>query len=790
MRFSIFLFFLLIIFNINAFAQLKINKNQNPEEALSSKTLIKVDVNAHPRLMLNPERIATIRAGLSTTHSFLWKRYLQDLPHMISVSKREVPIEDERYDGDLIIELAFAWLITNRDDLKEIAKTQLLRLAADEEWATNQDLVYLVPAHYIQGLALGYDWLFSVLTPSERTLVSERLGSEAAKQHHRIMQERVWWSTQFLQNHGHSNNASLAFAAAALNGEDERASEWRVTTDDFFSHVFKLLPKDGASVEGYAYSGYGMEYILNYLVLARDEYGLDYTQNESIKKFSDYLIQGLLPKRNEHDWAMTFGDGPRRGWSSTAQHLFTLANLHQNGAAQWMAEETINLKKEGIGSHGWMMMLAYDPSIIPINPASLPTFKYFSEMDQVMMRSSWTDSNATLIGFKCGPFLGRSLSKIAPYDYGAAHQNTDAGSFQIFSHGSFLAIDPGYTGQDRTEDHSTMIFKQHGQLGEVGYFGTGEALRFGHFPTILHTESNPSFDYVVGDVTGAYHPALGLTKFVRHLLYIKPDVLIVADEIALKEKGVVYDVLGEGLEATGGLSHASNGYVVGNEGKASFTFNGTPGIYKIAMMYLDNSPAKGKYSFEVDGETVYSWISKNEMTDDNLSSVSNPVALRKGSIVSFVGKLIPQGTRITKMSVFSETVTEPIDASWFLQLDSKSRIKQSRGHIAATLENATLEIHSLLPKKSVMQIEQHKVAKPEIEPFTPRETKRIVIKPVFKGEDAFLLNLIQGRAASGSSIGNIKTTKNGNTLNITFSLDDKQTIVDWDLKKNSVMLNY
>jgi hypothetical protein len=373
-----------------------------------------------------------------------------------------------------------------------------------------------------------------------------------------------------------------------------------------------------------------------------------------------------------------------------------------------------------------------------------------------MLRSSWTDSNATMIGFKSGPFLGKSLSKIAPYDYGAAHQNTDAGSFQLFSHGSLLAIDPGYTGEDRTEDHNTMLFKQHGQLGEVGYFGTGEALRFGHYPTIIHSENNPDYSYIIGDVTRAYHPALGLKKFVRQLLYLKPGVLLVADEVILKKAGIVHDVLSEKLATSGGLSHAANGYVVGIKGRASFTFNGATGTYKIALMYLDNKPGKGQYSFEVDGQKVYSWRSRNEKTDDNLSAVSDAVVLKKGSIISFSGQSIPDGTRITKMSVFSETVNDPADASWFLQLDAKSIIKQHPNGFKAILGNSTLELHKLFPKNATLTIEQHKVAKPEIEPFTPRETKRVLIKPVFDGDHAFLLNMLYARGTNDSSIQNLK----------------------------------
>jgi len=49
----------------------------------------------------------------------------------------------------------------------------------------------------------------------------------------------------------------------------------------------------------------------------------------------------------------------------------------------------------------------------------------------------------------------------------------------------------------------------------------------------LLAESTPALDHIVGDATEAYPRASGLKRFVRHLLFLKPDTLIVIDDIAL-----------------------------------------------------------------------------------------------------------------------------------------------------------------------------------------------------------------------------------------------------------------
>ena len=742
----------------------------------------------HPRLLLDADRIADLKPRLVTTHRFLWERYQQDLPRMVAVATRKAPLDDARYDGDLVPELAFAWLVTSRDDLLAVAKTQLLRLATDEQWSTNEDLRFLVPAHHILGIALGYDWLYGALTPSERASVRERLGREADTQHRRITQERVWWRNQYFQNHSHSNTAALAFAAAALWGEDERAAAWLATAERFFEKTFSVLPADGSSLEGYAYAGYGGEYLLLYALLARDLLNADFSDSPWARHFPEYLVQGLLPRRTPDEWAMTFGDAPRRGWTSTAQHLFTLARLHRDAAAQWMARETVNLRSTGLGSRGFMMLLGYDPTVPAADPASFPTFAHFPEIEQVMMRSSWTGPDATLVGFKCGPFMGRTLSKDAVYDYGTGHQDADAGSFQLFSHGAFLAIDPLYTGQERTEDHSTMLFKRHGQLGEQAAFGSMEALRFAHFPEIVHATTTDRYDYVVGDVTRAYHPSLGLQRFVRHLLFVKPDVLVVADEIALREEGGVHDFPPEALETAGGLTHARNGYVVGPQGEAFVTFAGEAGTYRIAAVYLDNVPGAGRYSFAVDGRTVHEWTSRNEDRDDNLIAVSEPVTLVRGSRVAFRAAPMSAGTRLTKLSIFSETVKTPLEAEWLLHLDPKAELVARPDGLEAAFAGAVLELHRPLADGSRIAWERHQVAKPEAEPFTFRETTRVAVRPSFSGNEAFLLAVLRARAGGDQPMCGVTAKRDGRRLRVAFTLAGKTTAVAWDLADRTVAL--
>jgi len=52
-------------------------------------------------------------------------------------------------------------------------------------------------------------------------------------------------------------------------------------------------------------------------------------------------------------------------------------------------------------------------------------------------------------------------------------------------------------------------------------------------PRIICASSGPELDHIAGDATEAYPKRSGLERFVRHLLFVKPDVLIVIDDITL-----------------------------------------------------------------------------------------------------------------------------------------------------------------------------------------------------------------------------------------------------------------
>jgi hypothetical protein len=734
----------------------------------------------HPRLLLTGEAQKDLAAELADGRKWLWQRYLDDLPGKVEAS-RHLPEELDRGSGDLASDLAFAWRMTGSDTLFQAARDYLLELCRREVWDTEYDLLH---GHLLMGAALAYDWLYPSLSRDQRTLVAERLGREAEAQYQRIADQRAWYRNQYLQNHAHVNYGGLAFAAAALYGEDPHAQNWLGLCDRFFAEVFRISDPDGTSIEGLSYGNYALEYCLRYAELARTLLGKDYYGSPWVKNYPRYILHSLVPSPAENEWAMTFGDSPRHGNSHGPEpQLFLLASRLGDKDAQLLGRRLIGLRQTGLSSASWWSILWFDPRAGETDPRSFPTFRHFDSIDQVMLRSAWEDTAATLVGIKCGPFMCKGLAREFGYDLGCAHGHPDAGSFQIYAHGRFLAIDPGYTMFKLTGNHNTLLVKGQGQLGEQEpWFAAGEALAFGQAPRILETRSEPEYDYVLGDISRAYHPALGLTRCLRHYLFIKPDILLVADELTLDSRGVLYAYPADSLE-TGGALRSEGGYVLGTQGRASFIFQGAPGNYSVGVSYLDNNPGAGSYSLTVGGDTVYAWKDTVQITDTHLEEVPE-VSLAPGDTVAFQAWPMGEGGKLVKMIVFSREAQTERKVSWLLHLEPGAELQRVATRIEARTGGMCLDVYPIAPGQRNHDWGLYNVrAGMEF-----KQTMRLAISPVFTDSNTVMLNLLHARKQDSPPLDRFTGSLAGSLVSLHWFEKNRPVSVSLNLSSGVVTL--
>ncbi len=746
----------------------------------------------HPRLILTAEVQKSLKSDLKSDRQWLWQRYLQDIPARLESAHKAPVAEVDRGIAGNAQELAFAWTVTGSKEHFEAARGHLLALANGDPWPPENDLVH---GHLLQSIALAYDWLYPRLTEDERRVVADRLKQEAENEYQRMTTGRIWYRNQYFQNHGISNFCGLAYAAVALWGEDERAGAWLGVCEEFMDVVMETLPTDGTSLEGISYGAYDFEFIIRYVELARTVLALDYTDSDGLRNFPAWVLHSMLPVQQPEEWAMTFGDAPRHvNWHGPEAQLFWCASHYDDNRAQWLGRHLIELEENGLGSAGWWALLFRDDDIPQADPAAFATSHHFSENDQVMLRSAWDSPQATLVGLKAGPFMGRTLSPTVQWDWGTNHQQPDAGSFQIYSHGAQLAIDPLYTIFKRTANHNTMLFKGQGQLGEdVPWMGVEECVQFRHYPHIVHSEDSGGYGYVVADMARAYHPALGLKSYERHYLYIRPGILLVADEFDLTAKGELQSYPSKDMELSGGLEFGWANYVMGKQGQAMVKFNGAPGEYRIGLNYLDNFPGEGSFAVQVDGKTIHEWQSVNR-DSDNHYIITPPVRLAPGSRISFVGSDMPHNCRLMRMAAFSRSAQSKRSASWLLHAEADARVEIDKNARTVKIVNGpgALDIFAVSPdaKAAKIAVEDWEV----LEPDTKLEaTKRIVLAPKFDTDRVLLINLLHARSSTGEGIEDLQSSldDSGETLSamISWRTGGKKHTLNWNLRTRGVQLD-
>jgi hypothetical protein len=325
----------------------------------------------------------------------------------------------------------------------------------------------------------------------------------------------------------------MAAAGLAIWDEEKGAAPWIGFALDALKRTTAALGDDGASHEGVGYWEYGVEYLLKLMSLARDLLGENLYDTPWWRATARYPLYLTLPRKawTPRSSLVDIADCPRGNWYGPDYLLRALAHEYKDGHAQWLAAE-VDAANVDSAEARWLNLVWYDPAVAPVPPGDLPTLRHFEDLGIVSARTAWT-GDASLLVFKCGPFIGHKAVQAFAYDPGGGHVHPDANQVVLFGAGEWLVRDDGYRAK-QTATHNTLLVDGKGQLGEgrMWFDGTA-ALRLKARPRILRAESKPALDHAAGDAAEAYPRELGLKRFARHALFLKPDALVVVDDIAL-----------------------------------------------------------------------------------------------------------------------------------------------------------------------------------------------------------------------------------------------------------------
>lgn len=511
----------------------------------------------HPRLYLTSERINELRGAIKTTHASLWEEFQRQAD---DIAKKDPPKYKDKFDPDDVQQLwmrtvgnnipilAFAYVLSGEKQYLDSSVKWALASCSYPTWGIREhEGTDLSTGHQLFGLAMLYDWCYHDLSETTKATIRETLmsrgsyifdagakGKTVKTLAGYLLFPWIEWDEAYLQNHLWINSCGIAAAGLALFDEFPETTKWMAFALDKYAITMDILGDDGASHEGPSYWTYGVAWMLKFIHLARELLEVDMYNHPWWQNTAYYRLHMSLPRDSwrYNNTMVNYGDSFRADSKGADYMLRKLASEYHDGYAQWLA----NALDDDNVAHPrdpWLNLLWYDPSVTPKPPSDLPTLHHFTDIDIASARSDWS-GNESLVFFKCGPYLGHKAIHKMTYCLSSAHHvHPDVNSFMLIGAGDWLMRDDG-THYKYTGYHNTLLVDGSGQYGEGGDSFDGIDLHgLKICPRITCAESTPLLDHLTGDATVAYPAECGLQRFVRHLLFLKPDVLIVVDDIAL-----------------------------------------------------------------------------------------------------------------------------------------------------------------------------------------------------------------------------------------------------------------
>lgn len=391
--------------------------------------------------------------------------------------------------------------------------------------------------------ALAYDWVYDALTPEQRRLYGNALGSWL-----RFFTDKPeillkWGHWEYNQTWGpiHLNVMNCRdgltqklFIALAITGAGTTfESDAKAFLDSWNQRVpAECLPAfdrmGGVWSESYGHGAYGPVTVIPYAFQAwRTATGIDYFKR--VKPWGypieepRWVAYTMMPHNERTAW-IDDGDGSRPAACARAAPM-----LH-DGLSQWFSDRGREWLRER-----WQRVACYDPAIAATAPSSLPLAYLFPGAGHVYMRSAWNDPDATWAFFGCGPQY-------------AGHSRDDEGHFLICKRGALVARQGGqghndsdyYSGGSLIFNIVTIFDPDEKFRRDKGNENDGGLLRHVYesdgLPRergrIVAFENSSDYTYSAADITAGYN-ANKAQLVTRQFLYLRgrPEFFVIFDRI-------------------------------------------------------------------------------------------------------------------------------------------------------------------------------------------------------------------------------------------------------------------
>ncbi len=500
----------------------------------------------HPRLFVRPEQLAELRRLAAGEMNDRFERLvaqcdrlLNDPPptaepptyppgtERLSEAWREIWWGNRVYTIHALegaATLAFTRLLGGRDEYGQLARRILLDCAEwDPTGATGYRYNDEAGMPYAYHFARTYTFVYDLLSEEERERCRQVMKVRGEEMFRHLCPRHFW------RPYGsHSNRAwhFLGEVGIAFHGEIDGADDWAWFAANVFYNTYPVWSdSDGGWHEGI---GYWNSYLARFTWWAdvmRAAMQVDVFQKPYFSQAGYYPMYLMPPGKSGGG----FGDlcAPRR--SRQFVPLMTqLAAQSGNGHWQWWVEQNGGPAEAG-GYIGFLRGTL--PKVEPKAPDDLSASRLFRGTGQAYLNTNLVDAgDGVQVNFKSSPFGTQS------------HGYEANNSFLLWAYGQRLLVRSGYRDIYGSDHHRNWMWSTRSvnniTVGGRGQLPHSAAAR----GRIIDFRTTPHIDAVVGEAGEAYRTQgtidpddLLLDRFTRTVLFVKPDLIVIYDQLAARQ---------------------------------------------------------------------------------------------------------------------------------------------------------------------------------------------------------------------------------------------------------------
>ncbi|MGE5467800.1 MAG: heparinase II/III family protein, partial [Ignavibacteria bacterium] len=371
-------------------------------------------------------------------------------------------------------------------------------------------------------LAIGYDWLYPLLSAGQRSTLLNSIASRTALLYNDLIGTRARIAQQPRDSHANQALQYLPVLEGMIAGDYPTASQtWLPNTLPLALNAINPWGGEEGGFANATTQGTWDMGELSYLFYElRNMTGIDVSKKPWVRNWAKWFAYFTPPGMS--GGTTEFGDGYEENESEhQARYGLGYTYFAPSPLGRWQAGYLTN---QDPTRFEYLMSPPADFTGAQAFPAGTPNSLYLKSVGMAAMHSDLSDPNRVSVYFKS-----------SPPPYGAFnHSHPDQNSFVVNAGGQRLAIESGYYDNYKT-NHWWLWYHQTLSKNAVTYDG-GKGQQFYDASSLMvygrttGFTSTAGYDIVSGDATNAYAGVLSAAQ--RSLIYLRPNLIVVYDNVA------------------------------------------------------------------------------------------------------------------------------------------------------------------------------------------------------------------------------------------------------------------